>query len=84
MGEAGGTRAAGVRLTPVGMEAAVRARAVLAAMVDLERTLRDKGRLLDGQLRLGIIPTIAPYLLPGCSRRWRRIIPGWRSPCAKA
>lgn len=54
----------GVRLTPVGMEAAVRARAVLAAMVDLERTLRDKGRLLDGQLRLGIIPTIAPYLLP--------------------
>ncbi len=54
----------GVRLTAIGEEAAARARAVLAAMGDLERTLRDHGRLLDGQLRLGIIPTIAPYLLP--------------------
>lgn len=54
----------GVRLTPAGEEAAVRARGVLAALADMERTLRDHGSLLEGRLRLGVIPSIAPYLLP--------------------
>lgn len=54
----------GVRLTPAGEEAATRARGVLAALADMERTLRDHGSLLEGRLRLGVIPSIAPYLLP--------------------
>ncbi|MFG1243236.1 hydrogen peroxide-inducible genes activator [Xanthobacter sp. V7C-4] len=54
----------GVRLTPVGEEAAGRARGVLAALADMERTIRDSGRLLEGRLRLGVIASIAPYLLP--------------------
>lgn len=54
----------GVRLTPVGEEAASRARGVLAALADMERTIRDRGRLLEGRMRLGVIPSIAPYLLP--------------------
>lgn len=54
----------GVRLTAIGEVTAQRARAVLSSIQDLERTLRDHTRLLEGQLRLGVIPTIAPYLLP--------------------
>lgn len=54
----------GVRLTPAGEEAAARARAVLAAISDMERAIRARGRLLEGRLRLGVIPSVAPYLLP--------------------
>ena len=58
----------GVRLTPVGEEAAGRAREVLAALTDMERPISDRGRLLEGRLRLGVIPSIAPYLLPDLVR----------------
>lgn len=55
---------AGVRLTPIGEDAAVRARALLAGVGDFERSLRDHGRLLQGRLRLGVIASVGPYLLP--------------------
>ncbi|MFG1399567.1 hydrogen peroxide-inducible genes activator [Roseixanthobacter pseudopolyaromaticivorans] len=54
----------GVSLTAAGEEAALRARAVLASIADLERAIRARGRLLEGRLRLGVIPSVAPYLLP--------------------
>ncbi|MFG1343632.1 LysR substrate-binding domain-containing protein [Xanthobacter autotrophicus DSM 431] len=66
----------GVRLTPVGEEAAGRAREVLAALTDMERTIRDRGRLLEGRLRLGVIPSIAPYLLPRLLPEMARRYPG--------
>ncbi|MFG1299240.1 hydrogen peroxide-inducible genes activator [Xanthobacter sp. V3C-3] len=66
----------GVRLTPVGEEAATRARGVLAALADMERTLRDHGSLLEGRLRLGVIPSIAPYLLPRLLPEMGRRHPG--------
>lgn len=53
-----------VRLTSFGAEFAPRVRDILGAvdqLGDLARAAR--GRLL-GRLRLGVIPTIAPYLLP--------------------
>jgi LysR family hydrogen peroxide-inducible transcriptional activator len=56
-------RARRVELTPAGREALRRARRVL----DDVRELRDAARLargLGGRLRLGVIPTVAPYLLP--------------------
>ncbi|MFG1477093.1 hydrogen peroxide-inducible genes activator [Xanthobacter sp. V4C-4] len=53
-----------VRLTPVGEGAAERARALLAAVSDFERTIRDHGQLLQGRLRLGVIASVGPYLLP--------------------
>ena len=55
---------AGVRLTPIGEDAVAQARGVLTALADMERSIRAHGRLLEGQLRLGALPTIAPYLLP--------------------
>ena len=54
-----------VRLTGFGEEIAGRARHILRAVEelgDLARAARDR---MVGRLRLGIIPTIAPYLLPG-------------------
>lgn len=53
-----------VQLTAVGAEAVSRAEDVLARTEDLVEAARNAGRPLSGRLRLGIIPTVAPFLLP--------------------
>ncbi len=53
-----------VRLTTVGEDVVARGRELLAAATDLTETARSSGRPLSGPLRLGAIPTIAPFLLP--------------------
>ncbi|MBA5777847.1 LysR family transcriptional regulator [Stappia sp. F7233] len=53
-----------IRLTREGREVARRALQILSAVRDLEDYGRHAGRVLGGPLRLGIIPSIAPYLLP--------------------
>lgn len=54
----------GAKLTELGREAAARAASILAAIRDLEEIGRASAETLAGSLRLGVIPTIAPYLLP--------------------
>lgn len=61
-----------VRLTAVGEEVVARARELLAAATDLAEAARSATRPLSGPLRLGAIPTIAPYLLPGVLPALRR------------
>ena len=61
-----------VRLTAVGEEVAARARDLLAAANDLAETARSAARPLSGLLRLGAIPTIAPFLLPSVLPAVRR------------
>lgn len=61
-----------VRLTAIGEEIVSRARDLLAAATDLTETARSATRPLSGPLRLGAIPTIAPYLLPGVLPALRR------------
>jgi LysR family transcriptional regulator, hydrogen peroxide-inducible genes activator len=61
-----------VRLTAVGEEVAARARELLAAATDLAEAARAATRPLSGPLRLGAIPTIAPYLLPSLLPALRR------------
>ena len=56
--------AAGATLTELGTEVAARAARILAAVRDLEEIARARGEPLSGPLRLGIIPSVAPYLLP--------------------
>jgi LysR family hydrogen peroxide-inducible transcriptional activator len=51
-------------LTEIGLEVAKRGDEVLSAARDLVDFARHRGRLFHGQLKLGVIPTIAPYLLP--------------------
>jgi LysR family hydrogen peroxide-inducible transcriptional activator len=53
-----------VMLTDVGREVARRGEDVLAASRDLVDFARHRGGLLTGRLTLGVIPSLAPYLLP--------------------
>ena len=53
-----------VALTVVGEAVVARARQVLAAAEDLSDFASDAARPMQGQLRLGVIPTIAPFVLP--------------------
>ncbi|MDO6520233.1 LysR substrate-binding domain-containing protein [Shimia thalassica] len=53
-----------VRLTAFGEEIAERVRDILRSVDDLGDFARSSQQDLAGRLRLGIIPTIAPYLLP--------------------
>ena len=55
---------AGVILTAAGEEAVKRAEAILTQADDLVQAARIADRPLAGRFRLGVIPTIAPFLLP--------------------
>lgn len=53
-----------VMMTAVGAEVVERARRLLAEAEDLTEWARNAERPMSGLLRLGVIPTIAPFLLP--------------------
>ncbi|MEP1696539.1 MAG: LysR substrate-binding domain-containing protein [Paracoccaceae bacterium] len=53
-----------IRLTAFGEDFAVRARAILQSVDELRDLARASRNAFSGKLRLGVIPTIAPYLLP--------------------
>jgi len=64
-----------VALTPAGQRVVERARRLLQeadAIVELARADRDP---LAGALKLGLIPTVGPYLLPHVAGRLRRELP---------
>jgi LysR family hydrogen peroxide-inducible transcriptional activator len=52
-----------VRLTPLGVEVVERARLILADAGDLLKLSREMSEPLTGDLHLGVIPTIAPFVL---------------------
>lgn len=54
----------GVILTAAGQEAVRRAEDILTRAEDLVQATRGAGQPLVGRFRLGVIPTVAPYLLP--------------------
>ena len=53
-----------VRLTNFGEEFALRAQGILRSVDELGDLARASRERLVGRLRIGVIPTIAPYLLP--------------------
>ncbi len=53
-----------VRFTPLGSRIAEKARRVLREAEELADMARAEGLPLTGELRMGVIPTIAPFLLP--------------------
>jgi len=63
-----------VALTDIGAEVAQRAEQVLASTRDLADFALHRGRLLSGRMQIGVIPSIAPYvlpkILPGLQRRY--------------
>jgi LysR family hydrogen peroxide-inducible transcriptional activator len=58
-----------VLLTEIGAQVVERGRGLLAAARDLTDLARHSADVLTGRLSLGIIPSLAPYLLP-------RLLPG--------
>jgi LysR family hydrogen peroxide-inducible transcriptional activator len=60
-----------VRFTPLGVRIAEKARRVLREAEELADIARAAGQPLTGELRMGVIPTIAPFLLPAMLPRLR-------------
>jgi LysR family transcriptional regulator, hydrogen peroxide-inducible genes activator len=65
-----------VRLTRFGEDFALRIRDILRSVDELGDLARASQGQLAGRLRLGVIPTVAPYLLPTVMRDLARIYPG--------
>src|SRR5688572_21262113 len=61
-----------VRFTPLGERVAEKAQRILRETEDLADMVRAAGKPLAGELRMGVIPTIAPFLLPSLLPRLRR------------
>ena len=64
-----------VRLTSFGESFAGRVRQILQSIDELGEMARAADGGLIGRLRIGVIPTIAPYLLPGLIARLDRTYP---------
>ncbi|HKJ60958.1 MAG TPA: hydrogen peroxide-inducible genes activator [Hyphomicrobiales bacterium] len=65
-----------VQLTAAGEEVARRASRILAEVRDLGEYVKTRMGRLTGALRLGVIPTVAPYLLPPLLPHLRQAYPG--------
>jgi LysR family transcriptional regulator, hydrogen peroxide-inducible genes activator len=61
-----------VRFTALGERIADKAVRVLRETEELAEMARAEGKPLHGELRMGVIPTIAPFLLPAMLPRLRR------------
>lgn len=64
-----------ISLTGLGEEVAARAGEVLRAVDELGALARASAGPLSGRLRLGVIPTVAPYLLPQVMRHLAQTYP---------
>jgi len=64
-----------VMLTPLGHEIAERARRLLSAAGELVDMARAASEPLSGPLALGVIPTVAPFLLPKVLAKVRKAHP---------
>ena len=64
-----------VTITAVGQEVAVQARLCLRDIDSLVEIAGERREPLTGELRLGVIPTIAPFVLPGLLPRLRKAYP---------
>lgn len=65
-----------VRPTQFGEDFVMRARAILRSVDELEDLARASRDSLVGRLRIGVIPTVAPYLLPAIIGNLTRLSAG--------
>lgn len=59
----------GAFLTPIGEEVARRARVILMEVEDMKAVTRETASGLAGRLRLGVLPSVGPYLLPNATKQ---------------
>ena len=67
-----------VRFTPLGERIAEKSRRVLREADEIADMARAAGKPLSGELRMGVIPTIAPFLLPRLLPKLRKDWPDLR------
>lgn len=65
-----------VQLTDAGRQLLDSALAILATVEDAKRRMKDDGNLAGCRLTVGVIPTIAPYLLPAVLGSFEKRHPG--------
>ena len=65
-----------IRLTSLGEAFALRARDIIRAVDELGDLARASSGPLTGPLRMGVIPTVAPYLLPAVIKALTEHYPG--------
>jgi len=53
-----------LRLTEAGKQVVQQAREILKAAETLRQTIAEQRNLLTGRLKIGVIPTVAPYFVP--------------------
>lgn len=63
-------------LTELGIEIAQRGGVILGAVRDLTDLAQHRANVLSGTLRLGVIPTLAPYILPNLLPKLDQEYPG--------
>ena len=61
-----------VRFTPLGSAVVAKAHRILREAEELSDLVRSSGQPLTGEVRMSVIPTIAPFLLPRMLPRLRR------------
>jgi LysR family hydrogen peroxide-inducible transcriptional activator len=64
-----------IALTDMGEKVVERARRLLAEADGIQALTRNEGDPLSGKLKVGLIPTIGPYLLPLVARKLHRQLP---------
>lgn len=64
-----------IRLTTLGHEFLARAQKILAEVDELSELSRSTEGPLKGTLRMGVIPTVAPYLLPAVVKELGQLFP---------
>lgn len=72
-----------IMLTQVGEEVAERARLVLSDIEQIRKVARRSENPADGELRLGLFPTLAPYYLPHVVPNVRKLYPNLRLQLAE-
>lgn len=68
----------GAMLTPVGEDMVARARFVLRQVEEMKVLGREAGGALVGRIKLGVLPTVGPYLLPKATRTLHKSYPDLR------
>lgn len=68
----------GAFMTPIGEEVVRRARRILTELEDMKTVTHQSEGQLRGRFRLGTLPTLGPYLLPGAARELHLRFPDLR------
>jgi LysR family hydrogen peroxide-inducible transcriptional activator len=68
----------GALLTPIGEEMVTRARLVLRQVEEMKLLGREADGTLAGRVKLGVLPSVGPYLLPQATRTLHKLYPDLR------